>query len=79
VPVTTTLTADDLWPLVRKLSHEEQVRLAKLALTAAVTGPDGDREAYRAAPPTADEFSSEDDALSWEAEGWENVEHPAAG
>ncbi len=28
----TMLTADDLWPLVRKLPHEEQVRLAKLAL-----------------------------------------------
>jgi hypothetical protein len=30
--VIATLTADDLWPLVRKLPHEEQVRLAKLAL-----------------------------------------------
>ncbi len=74
--VSTALTADDLWPLVRKLSHEEQLRLGKLALTAAARGPDGDREAYLGAPPTADEFSSEDDALSWEAEGWENVDAP---
>jgi prevent-host-death family protein len=28
---------------------------------------------YRSHPPTASEFSSEDDALAWEAEGWENV------
>ncbi len=74
VSATTTLMADDLWPLVRKLSQEEQVRLAKLALTAAARGPDGDRAAYLAAPPNIDEFSSEDDALSWEAEGWENVD-----
>jgi hypothetical protein len=26
------------------------------------------------APPTSDEFSSEDDGLSWESEGWENVD-----
>jgi hypothetical protein len=73
---TPALTADDLFPLVRKLPHEEQVRLAKLALTAAAGGAGGDREAYRAAPPAADEFSTEDDALSWEAEGWENVDAP---
>jgi hypothetical protein len=72
--VIATLTADDLWPLVRKLPHEEQVRLAKLALTAAAREPGGDREAYRVAPSTCDEFSSEDNGLSWEAEGWENLD-----
>jgi hypothetical protein len=72
----TTLTAEDLWPLVQKLPHDEQVRLAKLALMAAARGPDGDREAYRAAPPTTEEFASEDDALAWEAEGWEKVDAP---
>jgi hypothetical protein len=68
------LTADDLWPLVQKLPHEELVRLAKLALMAAARGPAGDREAYRVAPPTSGEFSSEDDGLSWESEGWENAD-----
>jgi hypothetical protein len=61
------LTARDLWPLVLKLPHDEQVRLAKLALKAAATQ---DAAAYRAAPPDADEFGSEDDPLSWEGEGW---------
>ena len=74
MPIVAALTADDLWPLVRKLPHEEQVRLAKLALMAAARGPGGDREAYRVAPPTSDEFSSEDDGLSWESEGWESMD-----
>ena len=70
----TALTAEDLWPLVQKLPHAEQVRLAKLALMAASRGPDADSEAYRAAPPAPDEFSSSDDPLAWEAEGWEKVD-----
>jgi len=70
------LKADDLWPLVQKLPHDEQVRLAKLALMAASRQPSGDAEAYRIAPPTADEFSSDEDPLAWEAEGWENVDAP---
>jgi len=43
------LTADDLLPLVAKLPHDEQVRLAQLALRAArdVTR---DAAAYRATP-----------------------------
>ncbi len=70
------LTADDLWPLVQKLPHDEQVRLAKLALRAAATGPETDAEAYQAAPPAPDEFSSDDDSLAWEAEGWEKADAP---
>ncbi|MFH0899543.1 MAG: hypothetical protein V2A73_02815 [Pseudomonadota bacterium] len=69
-----TLTADDLWPLVKKLPPEEMVRLARLTLMAAARSPDSDREAYQAIPPTANELSGEEDALSWEAEGWENVD-----
>ncbi len=66
-----TLTAEDLWPLVQKLPHDEQVRLAKLALRAAARSGSGDAEAYRAAPPSVDEFSSQEESLAWEAEGWE--------
>lgn len=65
-----TLTADDLLPLVDKLSHDEQVRLARLALAAAARSGD-DAEAYRSAPPTDDEFGSDDDGGAWEGEGWE--------
>ncbi|MFL5351994.1 hypothetical protein [Archangium sp.] len=69
-----TLTAQDLWPLVQKLPHDEQVRLAKLALRAAAQGGFPDAEAYRAAPPSVEEFSSQEDPLTWEAEGWEEFD-----
>ncbi len=65
------LSADDLWPIAKKLPREEQLQLARLLLR----GSDAvrsDEEAYAAQPPTAGEFSSDDeDALGWEAEGWE--------
>jgi hypothetical protein len=62
------LTAQDLWPLVLRLSHDERVRLARLALKAAATD---DAAAYHAAPPEAGEFDSADEPLAWEGEGWE--------
>jgi hypothetical protein len=70
----TSLKAEDLWPLVQKLPHEEQVRLAKLALRAASREPADDAAAYQVAPPGAGEFDSDDEPLGWEAEGWENVD-----
>ena len=33
-----------------------------------------DADAYRAAPPKPDEFGSDDDALSWDADGWEKLD-----
>ena len=69
-----TLTAEDLWPLVQKLPHEEQVRLAKLALRAAARSGGTEAEAYRVSPPGKDEFSSEEEPLAWEAEGWEQFD-----
>ena len=70
----TPLQAKDLWPLVQKLSHDEQVRLAKLALGAASRAPGNDTAAYEAAPPCPGEFDSDDEPLAWEAEGWESVD-----
>lgn len=64
------LTADDLLPLVAKLTHDEQVRLAQLALRAARDGS-RDAAAYRATPVRPDEFSQEEDAGAWDGEGWE--------
>jgi hypothetical protein len=66
VPLSNGLTARDFWPLVLKLSREERIRLAKLALKAAATD---DAAAYRAAPADPDEFGSEDEPLAWEGEG----------
>jgi hypothetical protein len=68
------LKAEDLWPLVQKLPQDEQVRLAKLALMAASREPSSDAESYRTAAPAPTEFGSDDEALAWEAEGWESVD-----
>jgi hypothetical protein len=62
------LTAQDLWPLVLKLPHDERVRLAKLALMSAATD---DASAYRAASPDDAEFGSDDEPFAREGEGWE--------
>jgi hypothetical protein len=67
------LTAKDLWPLVQRLPRAERIRLAKLALSARATS---DADAYSAAQPTPGEFDSDDDPLSWEADGWDGVDAP---
>jgi hypothetical protein len=63
------LTADDLLPLIAKLSSEERHRLLRLAFRHGAT----DADAYAAQPVTSDEFRSDDDALEWDADGWEGV------
>ena len=68
------MTAEDLWPLVQKLPHDEQVRLAKLALRAAAQSGNSDAETYRVSPPGRDEFSSEEKPLAWDAEGWDEFD-----
>jgi len=69
------LTADDLLPLVAKLPHDEQVRLAQLALRAA-RDTTRDAAAYRAALVRPDEFSQDEEGASWEGEGWEAAGAP---
>jgi hypothetical protein len=64
------LTADDLLPLVAKLPHDEQVRLAQFALRAARDST-RDAAAYRGMPVRHDEFSQDEEGASWESEGWE--------
>lgn len=68
------LTASDFWPLILKLPHDERVRLAKLALRAAADDPSA--ASYAATPSAADEFSSDDEPLAWEAQGWEEFSAP---
>ncbi len=64
----TPMTADDILPLIAVLTPQERVRLIRLI--AERSGTD-DAAGYRAAPPQRDEFSSDEDPLAWEAEGWE--------
>ena len=65
------LKAEDVLPLLRRLSAEERLRLVRLAL---LKQNAADAEAaYAARPAGEDEFSSEDDSLGWDGEGWENI------
>jgi hypothetical protein len=67
--------ASDFWPLILKLSHDERVRLAKLALRAAAHD-DSVAAAYAAAPPVPEEFSSDDQPPAWEGQGWDEFRAP---
>ena len=58
-----------------KLSHDEQVRLAKLALRAAASSA-ADGATYRDTPVGRDEFSTEDDPLARDADGWDDLDAP---
>ena len=63
------LKADDILPLIARLSVDERRRLFRLALGQGKT----DAQTYAAQPPRDDEFSSDEDSLAWEAEGWEEI------
>ena len=63
------LKADDLIPLIAKLSKRERRRLLRYALNHGLD----DAEAYDARPPQNGEFTTDDDPLSWDADGWENI------
>ena len=64
-----TLTADDILPLVASLTPRERVRL--LRLIASSRG--GDAIVYQSAPPSREEFSSDEEPLAWDAVGWEDL------
>lgn len=69
------LTADDLLPLVAKLPHDEQVRLAQLVLRAACDAT-RDAGAYQTKPVRPDEFSQDEEGAAWEGEDWEAAGAP---
>ena len=63
------LTVEEIVPLVEALPPEERVRLLRL-----ITKPRSDDSTiYTAVPPTSEEFSSNEEALAWDSEGWANV------
>ena len=63
------LTAEDILPLVASLTPQERVRLLRL-----IARPVGaDASVYQSLPPSRDEFSTEEEPLAWEAEGWEDL------
>lgn len=72
----TAITAQDLWHLVVRLPHDEQLRLARLALHAATNSNAGsnDASAYATIPVTECEFDTDEDMLAWDAGGWEEFD-----
>lgn len=64
------LSAEDIFPLVDRLSSQERLRLLRLISTRPAAD---DRDAYRAVPPRDEEFSRDEEPLAWDAEGWEDV------
>lgn len=61
-------TAEDFLALISLLSNHERVRLVRLLVQQTTSS---DAEAYALMPPGKDEFSSDEEPLAWEAEGWE--------
>ena len=64
------LSAEDIFPLIDCLSPRERLRLIRLITTRPAAD---DRDAYRGAPPGDEEFSTDEEPLAWDAEGWEDV------
>lgn len=62
------LTADDILPLVACLTAQERVRLLRLVASSA----GADAAIYGSVPPGPDEFSTDEEPLAWDAEGWEH-------
>jgi len=62
------LTAEELLPLVARLSPRERARFLRLLADSA-----SDAQMYHVSPPKPDEFQTDDDSLSWDADGWENI------
>ncbi len=66
------LTADDIMPLIASLDESERIKLLRR-----IASPRGnDASAYMTAPPTPDEFSGDDESISWEAERWDDFHSP---
>jgi len=64
------LTADDVLPIVAALTPQERTRLLRLI---SAPGDEAAATAYVATPTTRDETGSDDDALAWDSDGWENL------
>lgn len=62
-------TVEEIVPLVEALSPIERARLLRLISRSG----QGDASVYEAVPPSHEEFSSDEDPLAWDAEGWENI------
>lgn len=63
------MTADDVLPLIASLTPQERTRLLRLISSQSQTDA---AIVYEAVPPGDDEFSTDEERLAWDSEGWEN-------
>ena len=64
---------NQLSDLIRIASEGGEVIIVQNGKPLARLVPAADAPLYQSLPPTPAEFSIEEEALAWEAEGWENV------
>ena len=64
---------DQLADLIATAAEGGEVLIVDNGKALARLVPASDPAAYRAHPPAASEFSSDEDSLAWDAGGWENV------
>lgn len=64
---------DHFLDLIAKTAEGGEVIITDNGKALARLIPATDAAAYQAHPPTANEFSTDDDPLAWDADGWENV------
>jgi hypothetical protein len=64
------MTVEELLPLVAGLTPRDRARLLRMIAASPEVSA---AAAYKVMPPSADEFSSDEDPLAWEANGWEEV------
>ena len=62
------LSAEDILPLVAALTPQERLRLLRLI----ASGYRTDASVYQTVPPLRNEFSTDEEPLAWEADGWED-------
>ena len=64
---------DQLFELITTASEGGEVIIMENGHALARLVPATDSVVYKSHPPTTAEFSSDEDHLSWDANGWENV------
>ena len=74
--VNSTLTAQDVWPIVCKLPPAERLRLLAMVSTLDPSVSETDAARYAAVPVSPGEFSAEDSGLAWEGDGWDEFYAP---
>jgi prevent-host-death family protein len=64
---------DQFSDLIASAAEGSEVIIVENGKALARIIPATDSALYKSSPPTMSEFSSDEDSLAWDADGWENV------